>query len=127
MSQNTEAISGAYEAFARGDVQAIVGIVEPGADWDSTESLPQGGSFSGPDGVLEFFQGVGEAWEELDLELDELLDAGDRVVGIGRANGKLRDGDRAGYGFSQVFAMSDGRITGFHEYAAPDEALRAAR
>ena len=124
MSQNTEAVNGAYEAFARGDVPAIVAIVEDGAEWVSTESLPQGGSFSGPDGAAQFFQGVAEAWEELNVEIDDLLDAGDHVVGLGRGKGKLRDGDSAGYGFTQVFTMNAGKIAGFREYADPDETLR---
>lgn len=57
------------------------------------------------------------------MEIDELLDAGDHVVGVGQANGKLSDGDSAGYGFSHVFTMNDGKIAGFREYADPDEAL----
>ena len=125
MSENTDAINGAYDAFARGDVAAIVAIVEDGAAWVSTESLPQGGTFNGPDGASQFFQGVGEAWKALDVEVDELLDAGDHVVGVGTARGELRDGDTAGYGFAHVFAMNDGKIAGFHEYAAPDGALRS--
>jgi ketosteroid isomerase-like protein len=82
MSQNTDAINGAYEAFASGDVAAIMAIVEDGAEWVSTESLPQGGSFKGPEGAGQFFHGV--------------------------------------------FTMNGGRIAGFHEYAAPDGALRSA-
>jgi ketosteroid isomerase-like protein len=103
----------------------IVAIVEDGAAWHSTESLRQGGTVNGPDGVSQFFQGIGEAWKELDLEIDELLDAGDHVAGVGKAQGELRDGGTAGYGFAHVFAMNDGEIAGFHEYAAPDETLRS--
>jgi ketosteroid isomerase-like protein len=124
ISQNTEAVNGAYEAFASGDVPAIVAIVEDGAEWVSTASLPQGGSFSGPDGAAQFFQGVGEAWEELNVEVDDLLDAGDHVVGVGRANGKLRNGNSAGYGFTHIFTMNDGKIARFREHADPDETLR---
>jgi uncharacterized protein len=124
MSQNTEAINGAYESFAKGDVPAIVAIVEEGAEWISTSSLPQGGSFNGPAGAGQFFQGVGDSWEELNVEIDDLLDAGDHVVGVGKANGKLSDGDSAGYRFSHVFVMNDGKIAGFREYADPDETLR---
>ncbi len=126
MSKNTDAISGAYEAFGSADIPAIVAIVADGAPWVSTESLPQGGSFSGPDGAAEFFQRVGEAWEDLDVSIDELLDAGEHVVAVGKGEGKLRDGGPAGYGFVHVFAMNDGKIAGFQEYAAPDERLRDA-
>jgi ketosteroid isomerase-like protein len=126
MSENSDLIGGAYAAFDRGDVPAIAAIVEDGAEWTSTESLPQGGSFSGPEGATQFFQGIGAKWENLDVEVEEMVDAGDQVVAVGRADGKLKDGDSAGYGFSHVFAISDGKIARFREFAAPDEALRTS-
>jgi uncharacterized protein len=124
MSQNTDAINGAYQAFASGDVPSIVAIVDDGADWVCPASLPQGGSFKGPDGAAQFFQGLGESWQELNVELDDLLDAGDHVIGVGRGSGTLKDGDSAGYAFTHLFTMRDGKIAAFHEYADPDETLR---
>jgi uncharacterized protein len=125
MSRNTEAIEGAYEAFARDDAGAVIAMVDGDAEWAVTESLPHGGTFHGPDDVAKFFQGIAEKWSNLHLDIDQILDGRTHVVGIGRAHGKLKDGRDAGYGFAHVFEMSDGRITGFQEFAAPDETLRS--
>ena len=125
MSKNTDAIESAYKAFVSDDVQAIIAMIDEGAEWVVPESLPQGGSFRGPDDVSRFFQRVASIWETLHLDIDRLLDAGDHVVGIGRASGKLREGREAGYRFAHVFEMKDGRISGYQEYADPDETLRS--
>ena len=124
MSENSEVINKAYAAFASGDIPALLELMSDDVDWESTESLPQGGSFRGREGVGEFFSGVGREWPELKVEIDDLIAEGDHVVGVGRATGKRAGGDQAGYGFTHVFTLADGQIVRFREYAAPDAALR---
>jgi ketosteroid isomerase-like protein len=123
MSDNADVINGAYESFSRGDIPAVIATLDADVQWDVTESLPQGGSFQGPDAVGEFFQGLGEAWSDFSVEVEDVIQGGEHVVGVGRAHGKLRSGEPAGYGFAHVFTLTDGRITRFREYADPDAAL----
>jgi ketosteroid isomerase-like protein len=127
MADNVEVIRGAYAAFAGGDISAVIGVLDERVNWEVTDVLPQGGSFRGQEGAGEFFQGVGRACESLVLEIEDLLDAGDHVVGIGKAHGMLRGMGPAGYGFAHVFTLKDGKVTRFREYAAPDHKLRQAR
>jgi ketosteroid isomerase-like protein len=127
MADNVEVIRGAYAAFAGGDIPAVIGVLDERVNWEVTDVLPQGGSFRGQEGAGEFFQGVGRAWESLELEIEDLLDAGDHVVGIGKAHGMLRAMGPAGYGFAHVFTLEDGKVTRFREYAAPDHKLREGR
>ena len=86
----------------------------------------QGGSYSGPEGVGQFFQAVGGAWDGLQVEIEDLVESGDKVVGVGSARGELKGSGPAGYGFVHVFELSDGKIARFREYAAPDETVRNA-
>ena len=124
MAGNADVIQGAYDAFAKGDVPAVIDTMDDEVTWDVASVLPQGGSFQGKDGVGEFFQGLGESWEELNINLDDLIDGGDNVVGVGRAEGRLRDGGTtAGYGFAHVFTLEGGKVTRFREYADPDGSL----
>jgi ketosteroid isomerase-like protein len=125
MAENADVINGAYEAFGRGDIPGIVEVVDPEVRWESTESLPQGGSFSGQEGVVQFFEAVGRAWEDLKIEIEDLLECGDHVVGVGQAKGELRGSGPAGYRFAHVFTISEGKIVHFREYADPDEVLRS--
>ena len=124
MAENADVIKGAYESFGNGDIPGVVERVDPSVQWDSTESLPQGGSYSGPDGVGQFFQAVGGAWDGLEVEIEDLVESGDKVVAMGSAKGQLVGSGQAGYGFVHVFELSDGKIARFREYAAPDQVVR---
>ena len=64
-----DVISGLYEAFGRGDIPAILAMIDEQIDWHAPENLPHGGHFQGRDAVGRFFQGIGETWEGLHLEL----------------------------------------------------------
>jgi ketosteroid isomerase-like protein len=126
MADNADVVNGAYESFGRGDIPGVVEAVDEGVQWDSTESLPQGGSYSGEDGVVSFFEAVGGAWQGLEVEIEDLLESGDQVVAVGRGQGELKGSGPAGYDFVHVFTLSDGKIVRFREYAAPDKNLRDA-
>jgi ketosteroid isomerase-like protein len=126
MAENADVVNGAYESFGKGDIPGVIEAVDGSVQWDSTESLPQGGSYSGQEGVVQFFEAVGRAWNGLQVEVEDLLESGGHVVAVGRAQGELKGTGPAGYGFAHVFTLSDGKIVRFREYAAPDEALRNA-
>ena len=117
MGEGAEVVQQAYEAFARGDIPAVIESLSDDVTWDVAEVLPQGGSFRGRDGVQQFFEGLGKAWEEVNIDLTDLIDGGDQVVGVGVGSGKLRDGGDAEYGFTHVFTIGDGKVTRFREYA----------
>jgi ketosteroid isomerase-like protein len=70
--------------------------------------------------VADTFEGVG-------VEIDEMLDAGDRVVVLatlyGRGRGSGADVERRqGY----IWTLRDGKATRFEWFNTPDEALQAA-
>ena len=99
MGANADLVRGAYAAFARGDLPAIVALVDDQADWTSPRTLPQGGTFKSRENVLKFFEGVGAAWESLSLEPEVVDELGaDRVVGVAHLSGTLRGGRASGYG-----------------------------
>lgn len=61
--QNTETIKAMYEAFGRGDVDAILGLVTDDVDWSTDaaiESAPWYGPKHGKAGVRSFFEGIGQ-------------------------------------------------------------------
>ena len=125
MSSNGDVVRGAYEAFAKGDIEGVLAVLDDGVEWDVTSVVPQGGSFRGRDGAAEFFQGLGGPWSELRVEPEEYVDGDGTVVVIGRAAGKLRGHNdaAAGYTFVHGFRLSDGKVTRFREWADPDEEL----
>jgi uncharacterized protein len=126
MGANADLIKGAYAAFGRGDIPAIVDMVDDQVDWSSPRTLPQGGDYQGRDAVMKFFEAVGAAWETLSVEQDVVDEiAGDRVVGVVRLSGTLRGGKASGYGSVHVFDVRGNKIVRFREYVDVDQAITA--
>ena len=107
----------AYEAFEQQDIPGLLGALADDVRWDVPELLPQGGSFNGRDDVGTFFQRLGETYDDLSIDIHDLIDGDERVAGVGVAKGKLHDGNDVEYGFVHVFDVSDGKVTRFREYA----------
>jgi ketosteroid isomerase-like protein len=58
MSQeNVEVVRAGFEAYNRGDVDALLGLLDPQVEW--TDQFVEGGTFRGREGVHEF---LGWAW-----------------------------------------------------------------
>jgi ketosteroid isomerase-like protein len=125
MADGATVVQEAYAAFGRGDIPAVLGMLDGDVDWNVPEAVPHGGHFEGQEAVGGFFQGLGERWEGFRIEIDDVVDGGEHVVGVGRASGDLRGVGNASYGFAHVFTVRDGRIVRFREYADPDATLRA--
>jgi ketosteroid isomerase-like protein len=62
-NQHIQTIKAVYEAFGRGDVDAIVATVTDDVDWSSdtgSDAAPWYGSRRGPSGVVAFFADNGD-------------------------------------------------------------------
>ena len=125
MADGVKVVRDAYAAFARGDVAAILGSLADDIDWNVPLVLPHGGHFTGSTHVAQFFAGIAERWENLSLDLDDFIPAGDHVIAVGRARGRLRGIGEASYGFAHLFTIRDGRFTRFREFVDPDVTLVA--
>ena len=124
MGSNADVINEAYAAFARGDVPGLLDLVDDGVDWVSPTTLPHGGHFTGKDGVLAFFQGIGAIWESLVVEAEGVGEAeDDLVLAVVHAHGVLRSGGSGAYGAAHAFTVGKGKITRFREYVDLDEPL----
>jgi uncharacterized protein len=124
MADNVEVVRSAYAAFGRGDVGAIVELLDDSVHWSSPATLPQGGDFTGKDGVKRFFEGVGANWEVLEIDLESVGEIGaGLVVGVVRGSGSLRTGQPAQYGAMHAFTVEGGKVTSFREFVDVDRAL----
>jgi uncharacterized protein len=129
MSQSHEdLIAGLYAAFGRGDLAGVLSGIDEGIEWHSPENLPHGGDFKGRDAVGHFFQGIGEHWESLEVDLEDLLSRGDQVVVIARAHGRLKPtGEEFEYSAVHVWRLSGDTPVRFDEYVNAPVSLPAAR
>jgi ketosteroid isomerase-like protein len=81
-----DTIKRVYKAFETRDFGVIGEVFDPGVEIRQSELLPWGGQFKGHEGAVEFFTGLlGHIDPQLTVE--RLIDAGDRIVEVGRSVG----------------------------------------
>jgi ketosteroid isomerase-like protein len=121
-----EIVRGAFEAFARGDLDAALELCDP--QIVVRDPARTGATFDGPDGLRRFFEEWLENWEEYRSEPVEFIESGDeifvRTVQTGR--GKL-SGIEINQDLFQVFRMRDGKFVEYRLYTDRDDALASMR
>ena len=130
MSQNVDVMRGAYAAFAEGDVPAVVAVMAPDIEWNEAENFPyaDGNPYVGPDGVVGgVFVRLAEDWDFWNIEIENMLDAGDNVVVLGRYHAKHSEtGADLNAQFAHIWWLEGGKIKRFQQYADTHQALRAS-
>lgn len=120
MPSNLEAIRGLYDAFAAGDVGAVVAAMAPDVEWNEAESFPyaDGNPYIGPDAVVQgVFARLASEWIDFKVSPREILDAGDTVVALGRYTARHGESGRAlDIPFVHVWRLEDGVIRRFQQY-----------
>jgi hypothetical protein len=123
MADNEAVVRQGYESFLKGDIESLLGLLDPAIRWTVPRTVPQGGEFEGIEEMRTFFHGLGAAWRPLGLEIEALGAVGpDLVVGIVTISGTLA-GAEVSYGSVHVFTVAGGKITRFKEYIDLDGAL----
>jgi ketosteroid isomerase-like protein len=109
-ADNVRAVRMSYEAVGRGDSAALDAF---GSDmrFVAPASLPWGGTYNGPEGMGRLFTALVEHWDDLRLEIEQLLDAGDDVIVMGRLQGISRQTTRRiDLPYLEVLTLRDGKI-----------------
>ena len=117
MPGNTELIRGAYDAFARGDVPAVVGGMDEKIEWIEAEGFPTAGTYIGADAIVQgVFMPIVNDWEGFTVTPDVIAESGDTVVVIGSYRGKRKDtGKDLDTRFAHVWEVRDGKAVRFEQ------------
>jgi ketosteroid isomerase-like protein len=124
---NLEVVRQGYEHFNDGDLDWVLGHVDPEIVWEDAKLMPDARVYRGIDEVTRFLRSFERHWEEIRFEPEELRGAGDsvlasvRLVGIGRASGARVDARLV-----HVWDMRDLRALHIRTFFDRDEAARAA-
>ena len=86
---NVELVRGVYDAFARGDVEAIFAAMKRDIEWDESEGMPYGGVYHGREAIVaNVFGPILADVEGFTANPDEILALDDtRVIARGRHGG----------------------------------------
>ena len=117
-NQNLDGVRGVYEAFATGDVPGVLGFLAPDIEWTEAEGFPYGGTYKGPDAVLQgVFMKLGTEWDGYAAIPSEFIDAGDTVVALGTYSGKYKaTGKSFEANFAHVWKLREGKAVKFVQY-----------
>jgi ketosteroid isomerase-like protein len=77
---NIDTAKSAYQAFGRGDLEALKEDFAEDAVWVTSDELPLGGVVEGRDQILGNFAQIPNYWSSFSVEPEEFIDAGDYVV-----------------------------------------------
>ena len=115
---NLDSVRAVYEAFAQGDIPAVLGFLSPDIEWTEAEGFPYGGTYVGPDAVLSgVFVRLGTEWDDFAARPDEFVDGGDSVVALGQYSGTYKaTGKSFRANFAHVWKVKDGRAVRFTQY-----------
>jgi ketosteroid isomerase-like protein len=81
----------------------------------------------GREAVLDYWREIQQAWAGLDIEVEQLIDAGDNIVAFLRETARSRHSDLDVHiDTAMVFRVRNGRVVEVRGYMDREEALRAA-
>jgi ketosteroid isomerase-like protein len=116
--QSVDVVKHMYEAFARGDVPAVLGAFAEDIEWHEAEGMPYGGLHRGGEAVAQnVFGPLTEDVEGFAVTPEELIASGDTVVavarytGTGKATGKDLDVCAV-----HIWDVRDGRVVRFRQF-----------
>jgi len=128
MSQeNVEVALAAVDAWNRGDREAWVALWDEEAEFYPLRAQLEGESYRGHDGLDRFLREMAEDFENVRFEIDEMRDAGEQVIGIGRFRARGRaSGVDLNVPLGVVQRVQRGKIIYIRFFSEPADALEAA-
>jgi ketosteroid isomerase-like protein len=130
--ENVEVVRQVYDAASRRDSAAILGLYDSNVQIDvsRTHGAVMEPVYEGPEheGLRAWSREWHEAWEGVEYEVHELIDAGDDVVSVVTVRGRGR-ASGAGAQFERhagLWTVQDGKVARVVWFPGRDEALEAA-
>ncbi len=117
-----------YAALGRGDVAAVLGLLDPQVEWTEAERFPYySGTWHGPQAVLEnLLKRLAQDWNDFSATPDDFLVDGNRIVTFGVYAGKYkRTGKSMTAPFAHLWTVRGGKLVSFLMYTDTAKILEA--
>ncbi len=126
---NTDIIAAHYAANDRGDLDGMLESFAEDISWTEAAGFPYAGTYVGPEAVTAYvFQRIQDDWDDYTVVIDELVDGGDVVVGIGTYSGTHRETGRFfAARVAHVWRLAGGRVVAFEQFTDTELVNRAVR
>ena len=129
MSQeNVELVRLGIEAIQRGDLALVEEFTQPDAVLIQPPEVPDAKTYEGPRAIRESMEDWPNQWEDFQMELLDVIDAGgDVVVSITRHRGRGREsGIEMDFEVFYVHRLRDGKLARLEMFFSRAQALEAA-
>ncbi|MEK6272166.1 MAG: nuclear transport factor 2 family protein [Actinomycetota bacterium] len=123
---NVDVVQGAWDAFGRGDIDAVLEAIAPSAETRLPESLPWGGTYAGPDGFRDFLTKLGDSWDQFSATPQKVLGADDNhVVVLAKTKGRTKAGATIEGRTIWIYQLRDGKIADAESFGDTAQLLEA--
>ena len=125
--ENVEAFRELLDAVSRQDLARLTELTHPDVHWRSFfAALLAKGEYHGHDGLREYVADISESWDSLRPEVEDVLDAGDVIVGIGRVEYRGKEsGVESTAAAGWMVKFRDGKVIVFRAFNDPGAAFEA--
>ncbi len=89
MQRDIEKVEELYAAFQKHDLRSTLQVLDKNIELVFSAELPWGGVYRGHDGARQAMNAVAEHLDAR-IVIERLIDAGDKIVAVGRTVGKTR-------------------------------------
>ena len=131
MGKNGDIVKALYDAFGKGDVQAVLGAFDPEIQWREAENFlyADGNPYAGPQAVAEgVFQRIVSDVDNFAVHPERFVEGGDTVVTEGRYRGTMKTtGTPVDAQFAHIWQLRDGKVVRFQQYTDTKQWSEAAR
>ncbi len=130
--ENVEAVRRIYAAVSERDTAMVFDTYDPEVEWDFSRSpfvtLFERRVYRGHGGIRDLaHERREEAWEDIVDHLDELIDAGEHVVGVVTSRGRGRaSGAEVQRTHASVWTIRNGKVVRVVWFPTREEAVKAA-
>jgi ketosteroid isomerase-like protein len=126
--ENVEIVRGTYPAFNRRDIPAFLASLDPEVEWIPIMAALEGRVYRGHDGVRQWIEDLAADWEHFEVQTEDFVDLGDRVLVLGhwRARGRGSGIELEDQAAAWLSELRDGKIVKMRTYSDRREALDAA-
>jgi ketosteroid isomerase-like protein len=124
--QNLEAVRRSLDAWNRRDLARALGEMHPDCvvDWSASHG-PDSGIYRGRERVRRFYEEWLALFDDVYIQPEALIDAGEHVVVPNRGIARGRGGITVTASSTQVFTFRDGKIVCLRLYQDKEAAFKA--
>jgi uncharacterized protein len=125
--ENVEVVRRIYAHWVPGSSPAKSNLLHPDIEWVNPSYALEPGTRAGVDAFTSITEGLDDTIKALRMDVERLVDAGDRVVVIATMRGQgSTSGVEVENRHGSVWTIRDGKAVRFQWFNEPAEALEAA-